>query len=108
MGEMADWTLEQWESGEDAEFYFANVMHLEETDSFIGPGRAKGIKRPICKFCGKKNLRWHQLRGFWLLYDGKCPHKCPNQPLPLEVLKALAEEGKLAYKAKKMKKTKNV
>jgi hypothetical protein len=104
MGEMADWTLEQWESDDH---YFDNVMYLEESDSFIGPGYGRGAKRPTCKYCGKKNLRWHKLKELWLLYEGKGPHRCPKCPLPLGVLKALAEEGKLAYKLKKLKKTKN-
>ena len=94
MGEMADWTLSQIED----DLYFANVMYLEEHDSFIGPGVRK---HPICRFCGKKNLRWQRLGERWLLYEKKGPHKCPKHPLPLDVLKKLAEENIATQRRKK-------
>jgi hypothetical protein len=100
MGDMADWTLE---SAFDAfPDYESEPDDWENGVVFV----RRWKNRPVCKYCGKKNLRWQKLGERWLLYDGKGPHRCPNQPLPLEILKALADEVKLAHKLKKINKNK--
>ena len=86
MGDMADMLIEQME--EDA---------LWSAGSPISGPRPK----PICRYCGKKNLRWKQVGERWLLFENKQPHNCPKCPLSLETLKKLAESGKIEYLAKK-------
>lgn len=92
---MADWTLEQidW----DDPYGYNN--HDPE-DGLCGPP-IRTRTNPICKYCGKKNLRWHRLGQRWLLYEKKGVHNCPKMPLPLDVLKKLAEDAKIEYRAKK-------
>ena len=96
MGDMADLTLEHFEGEDD---YFNNVMYEEETDSWISSGH--GRKNPMCRYCRKENLRWQRMGNRWLLYEKKKPHICPKCPLPLEVLKKLAENNKIEYLNKK-------
>lgn len=87
MGEMADYELERLEG--DIDLYFDNTMYDEEQDCYYGPGR----QNPICKFCGKSDLRWQKTIGRWILYEqnGKI-HDCPKHPLPLSILKELAKK----------------
>ena len=88
MGDMADMLIEQmeeaayWEAGEP--------LSIQRPKS-----------RPICKYCGKKNLRWVQVQGKWFLYEKKKPHNCPKCPMTLDQLKKLAEHNKLVYLAEK-------
>jgi hypothetical protein len=96
MGDMADLTLEHFEGEDD---YFNNVMYFEEHDSYIGPGRYR--KNPMCRYCGEQNLRWRKIENRWVLYEKKRPHICPKCPLPLDVLKKVAESNRMEYIAKK-------
>lgn len=93
MGEMADMELENILCMEDPFGY--------EEQSYRG---YTATRSPICKYCGKKNLQWGKVHGRWLLYEKKNKiHLCPKCPLPLEVLKKLAEDNKIEYRAKRRK-----
>lgn len=96
MGDDADYALSCIED----ELYFANVMYLEEHDSYIGPSGG-AVKKPICRFCGKKNLRWEQIGERWFLFEKKAPHNCPKKPLSLEVLKKIADDRILSQRIAK-------
>lgn len=43
---------------------------------------------PICKHCGKPNLRWFKERVGWTLVEGNKPHSCPTNKNELERLAA--------------------
>lgn len=82
MGDGADFLNEQIESlCED----WADAYPLEGEDilSYVP-------KKPTCKYCSKKNLRWKQVGETWVLFEETKVHNCPNCPLPLEILKKLA------------------
>ena len=84
MGDMADWTLEQgWD------------------DFDAGLPIPRTIKHPMCRHCGKKHLRWERVGERWVLFDKKAPHRCPKHPLPLDVLKKLAEDNIREQRKKK-------
>lgn len=104
MGEMADFFLEEWE-GDD--LYWDSVMYEEETDSFIGSGRSKTSKPLVCKFCGKKDLYWDEVKlpnksRKWVMFEkikGE-PHFCPNHRMPLELLKYFANRERHKFEAR--------
>jgi len=79
MGEMAD---------------FLNDQQWDDDGSGLPiPRPPRVIKHPICRHCSKKALRWRQIGERWVLFEknGRL-HKCLNHPVPLDVLKKLAEE----------------
>jgi len=48
-----------------------------EPDPFEGEERAP----QVCKYCGRKGLRWEQVLGKWKLYDPAVAgfHVCPSK-----------------------------
>lgn len=89
MGDGADMLIEQMERDE---LYFANVMYLEETDSYLGHGHKKSL---YCKFCGKGPLQWKKTITRWIMCEKNGDlHDCPKNPLSLKVLKELALKKK--------------
>ena len=102
MGDDADYTLSCIED----ELYFANVMYLEEHDSYLGP-RGGVIRSPMCNFCGMKNLRWEQISERWVLFDGKAPHNCPKKPMSLDMLKKIAGDRILKQRIAKRERNLN-
>lgn len=91
MGDMADLLLEQmWDEDDGGVNGYDNLMYDEDTNSYYGPGR-RSKSKPVCRYCGKKNLYWQQYNNRWLLYESDDKvHNCPKHPLPLEILKQLA------------------
>jgi len=102
MGDGADMALDNawddWEQREEwinkgrnpvegYELGILNELGGEEADSRL-PSRSKKSlytktdKRKAtsveCKYCGKKNLNWQNIRGKWRLYDEKIMHMCAN------------------------------
>lgn len=64
--------------------------------------------KPRCKYCGKKGLRWCKINEKWFLYEKKSPHRCTKMPMSLDLLKKLADDGKLKNVVKRRKYVKHV
>ena len=45
-----------------------------------------------CSACKKKNLKWHRVKGYWVLFepDGSRLHTCAGYTPPFDALKELA------------------
>jgi hypothetical protein len=86
MGEMADMLLDQ---------------SIDEWDSMEHWYSCRPRKVIECYLCKKKNLKWHNVKGHWVLFepDGSRLHTCKKgsgvngvYTAPLEVLKELAHQ----------------
>jgi hypothetical protein len=55
-----------------------------------------------CRSCGKQKLRWEKIGERWFLFKGKAIHLCKKNPLPLDILKALAALRRAEHRIKKL------
>lgn len=104
MGDMADLALEAVFDDEEVwtDYCIGNITVeeayerglVDELGGEIG-SEARFITR-TCRCCGKSGLRWGNMSGKWLLYDGATLHACPAVPLsnaPAHVRGRSAAEG---------------
>jgi hypothetical protein len=87
MGDMADMLLDQ---------------SIDEWDSMEHWYSSRPRKVIQCYLCKKKNLKWHNVKGHWVLFepDGSRLHTCKSgagvngvYTAPMEVLKELAHKN---------------
>ena len=77
MGDMADLLLEQ---------------SIDEWDGMEHWYCSRPKRVLACSFCGKKNLKWHTVKGHWVMFEpnGSRLHTCKGYTPQIEVLKELA------------------